>query len=900
VNPVRAAENGFRWLMRVYPARFRRSHGLALFELFRDEARAAHAARGVRGLAAVFMRAAVDTVVAAPGAWLDAPPRFRLRSLFSLFSVFPGCLHDVRVAARQLAKAPGFTAIAVVTLALGIGANVTIFSLVKAVLLRPLASYEPDRVVRVTGRTVTGAPVGRFSFLDFADYRARTRTLTALNGANLATFILDADHQTDQILGEIVSGGYLSMLGARPVAGRTLADADDRADAQPAAVISEALWKRRFGEEPAAIGRSILLNGSPYTLVGVIDRSFGGSFIGAPIDAWAPIAVSGLTLGAGWNTDRSRRTLALIGRLAAGVSITQAQSELRVIAETLDRGHEPDLRSIIETSPGTLAAGDQRRLARTFLSLLLGLVALVLLIAAANVGNLLLARVLGRRRELAVRVALGASRGRLARMLIAESLVIALAGGLGALLLSLWAGSWFANLSPLPTLTLRLDLQPDARVILFAAIAAFASGGLIALVGTLQAIKPDLTPALKEDAIASIGSGSRTRLRAALATVQITVSLLLLIAAALFVRSAREAQAIDLGFDPRNVVVLDVEGSGGRTDAAGGRLFSDLLSRMAVTPGVEAAAVSTRAPLDSSTPLVRVNAKESVAIAPLTSSPSASFLVVSARYFDVVKTPLVAGRAFNETDDELRTPVAIVNETLAARLWPNGDAIGRMLWLEPHAAVSPCTVVGIAKNSKYVTLGEERQNHVYLPFAQHPRRGASVLVRSTLAPDRAADVVQRHLRTIDPHLQGFFTRTLAQHVSVSMLPVRLAASITTIAGMLALGLAVVGLYSLVSFLVAERTHEIGLRMALGASAPEVLRLVLGYGLRLVAVGLAIGLPVALATSRVLSGLLYGVSAKDPTAFVIVPLVVLAVALLACYLPARRAISLDPLVALKRL
>jgi predicted permease len=524
----------------------------------------------------------------------------------------------------------------------------------------------------------------------------------------------------------------------------------------------------------------------------------------------------------------------------------------------------------------------------------------VLLIACANVANLLLARVMGRRRELAVRVALGASRGRLARMLIVEGLILAAAGGAGALLLSIWTSQVFANFRVLPTLTLRLDLRPDARVIAFSAIAALASAVVLGLIGGLQAITPDIAPALKEDSTGSIGGRTTGRVRAALAAVQITVSVLLLIGAALFTRSVRSAGAIDLGFEPRGVVALDVGAVGGRTSAQTLVLLEEVVRKAATLPDVQAAAVSTRAPLDSSTPLASVNPREAVVPGDRT-SPTVTFLVVSAGYFDVVKTPIVVGRPFADTDGAREMPVAIVNETLAKRFWPDGDPIGRRLWVQSVATATPttpCIVVGVAKDSKYVTLGEELRGHVYLPFAQQPRRGMTLLVRSRGPSDRLLNGLQSLLYAVDPHLQGFFGRTLTDHVGVSLLPIRVAASMTTLVAGLALGLALVGLYSLVSFLVAERTHEMGVRMALGAGPGDVLRLVLGYGIRLAGIGLAIGIPIAAAASRLLGSLLYGVSPTDPLVFVAVSVTLMAVATAACYMPARRAMRLDPLQALR--
>ena len=808
---------------------------------------------------------------------------------------------DLRYGWRVLARNPGFTAAAVTTLGVALGTNITVFTLMNAVLLRPLAANEPARVVRIVGRAATGTPVSRFSFADFADFRERSTSLTDLSGVNLATFVLTADNSTEQILGEVASGSYVSLRGGRMAAGRPIVEGDDEPGAAPVAIISDALRQRRFPAGESAVGRQVLLNGSPYTIVGIADASFFGSFIGAPVDVWVPIATSGTALGADWRTDRSKRTLALIGRLKPGVDEQRARSELQAVADTLVREFAPaDRFRTMEVAPGTLVSGDQRRLARTFLSLLLGLVALVLVVACANIGNLLLVRVLGRRREFAIRVALGASRERLIRMLLTESLLIASAGGAVALLLSLWTSRVFGSIAPLPNLSLRFDLDPDLRVVGFAVLATLAAAAVLAIVGALPSARKDTALALKVDTQSSIGDRASSRLRTALAGVQITVSLVLLIGAGLFVRSARNAEAVDLGFDPRGVLATDIDGAARGASTESGRLMDAVLQRVSALPGVEVAAVSTRAPLDSSTPQTRISAQAPIVPgAEVASTTTGSFLVVSPRYFDLVKTPVVAGRTFTERDNPAGPQLVIVNQTLADRLWPDGDAIGRRLWLDPQVSSSPFTVVGIARNSKYLTIGEESQGHLYLPFAQHPRPGMALLVRARGSLDGLANDVQNTLRAIDPSVQGFFTRTLTDHVGVSLLPVRIAARVATLVAALAVVLALVGLYSLLSFLVAERTHEIGLRRALGAGATEVLRLVMAQGVRLIAAGLAVGIPVALAASRVLSSLLYGVSPTDPLVFSLAATALLAVSVLACCLPAIRAMRVDPLTALRQ-
>jgi putative ABC transport system permease protein len=898
------AETAFRWLMLAYPAAFRRAHGLALFELFRDDVRAADARTGRRGVARALARALVDTLANAPAVWMDrrapAHPVAAAHASRGFAALFGGSLDDLRVAGRRLWTSPGYTMLAVATLAVGIGANTTVFSVVNAMLLRPLAARDPDRVVRVVARSGTGAAGAasrRFSYAELVDYRARATTLDELVGANLATMVLESDDRSDQILGEIASGGYLALLGARAQQGRLLGGADDSAGAPPVAMISDALWRRRFGGEPV-VGRRILIDNRDYTIVGVADPAFLGSFVAAPVDAWVPIGSSGTMLGARWDVDRAQRTLMLIGRLRTGAGRERAQAELQSIATALARDFTPQLDPVIEVVPGTLVSGAQRRTLRMFLSLLLGLVGLVLVIACANVANLQLAGVLGRRRELAIRVALGASRWRLARLVALESVLLAAAGGAAALVVSSWTADLLANISPLPTLMLRLDVRPDLRVVAFTGAAALIAAGALAMLGALQAMATCIAPALHEDT-GGLGGPTSTRLRSAMAALQIAVSLLLLVCAALFARSAERAGTVDLGFDPRNVVALDIDASSGRTNGQSRVFFENALRRIAAIPGVTAAAVSTRAPLDSSTPVVRVNGHEEVASAGEAASPSASVLVVSPGYFDVVRTPLVAGRAFTERDDERQPAVAIVNETLAARLWPDGGAIGRRLWLESAASPAPCLVVGIARDSKYVTIGEERQGHVYLAFAQQPRRGMTILVRASAPGARTIDAVQHVLRALDPNVQGFFARTLADHVAVSTLPLRLAVGVASAMAALALALAGLGLYGLVSFLVAERTHEIGVRMALGATQRQVRALVLGYGMKLAAIGLGVGLPLALAGTRLLRRLLFGVSATDPVVFSSVAVTVVAVALLACHLPARRAMRLDPIAAIRR-
>lgn len=806
---------------------------------------------------------------------------------------------DAKAAMRQLRRSPGFLIGTVAMLAAGIGANITIFNLANAVLLRPLASIEPDRVVRITGVVANGLTTHRFLFDEFTEVRARSNVFAGVAAVGQEAFIIAEGGARDEILAEIVSGQYLALLNARTIAGRPLTEQDDRPGAEPVIVIGEHLWRRRFHADPATLGRTLLFNGAPRTIVGIVEAGFNGSFIGAPVDGWTPLASSSAELGADWRTDRTRRRFLLVGRLQPGVSIERAQSELQSLVAAFADVPEAVRLTRVDVVPGTLVFGQQRRLARTFLGLLLGLVSLVLLVVCANVANLMLARLLGRRRELAIRAALGASRAQLVRLLAFESAIIAALGAAAALLMAQWTTSLLTAIRPLPTLSLRFDTHLDWHVLAFtAAIAAIAAVTLI-VAGAIHVARPQLRPALTEDSGGSIGHRSSSRLRGGLVAVQMTVSLLLLVGAALFARSLRHAEAIDLGLDPRNVVIVDADNAGHAGPTQARMFFQQVLRRLEADGMVQSAALSTRAPLDSSTPIAHVDAQGPIDPLRVAPTPTASVLVVSPGFFDVVRTPIVAGRGFVDRDDADAAAVVIVNETLAQRFWPGDSPIGRRLWLDRHASATPCVVIGVARNSRYLTLGEEGQAHVYLPFAQHLQGGMAILTRSREAPDKAIARIRDALAAADPTVQGFFPRTLTQHVSVSLLPVRLAAQLSLAVAALGSLLAAAGLYALVSFLVSERTHELGVRMALGASSSALVRMLVRHGMKLVMIGLAIGIPVGLASGRFLASLLYGVSPTDPLSFVGVSLVIVVMTLAASLGPALRVVRMDPLTALRR-
>jgi len=813
---------------------------------------------------------------------------------------------DLRGAVRQVTRHPGFAGIAILTLAVGIGANAAFFSLVKAVLLRPLAADGADRLVRLYTRTSAGGSVPGFSYADYAQLSERTRTLAPIAAVHLATISLAADRQRDQLLGEIASASYFEILGMRPAVGRMLGPEDDRRDATPAAVLAHRYWRLRFGGDAGVIGRTVFINNRAYTIAGVAEERAMGSFIGAPVDVWIALEPSLSLLGPAAATDRSRRVLQLIARLAPqAAAATPAQSELQIVAPEVARARSERGEFHLELGPGTLLHGPRRAVAAGFLSAMMGLVGLVLIVSAANVANLLLARALARRRELALRMALGAGRTRLIRQLLAESALLAGLGGAAGLLAARWATGAFSAIALLPGFELRLDLSPDPRVVAFTAaatlVAAFAAG----LAPALSAARAAPLTALQEGRGAG-GSRRTTRLRDGLVIAQVAVSVVLLVAAGLLAKSARSAADVDLGFDTARAFATDLDLQAHGYDESRGRVFyRQLIDRVLALPDVASASLANRAPLDSSTPTARV-ARPGAAGRDTSAGVETTYYVVGPQYFDTIRTTMMTGRAFDRRDRDAAPQTVVVNETLARRLWPDeppAQAVGRRLEILPETATErraisgTFDVVGVARDAKYRTIGEDPQPHMYLPFEQHYIPSMTLLVRSRVAAVPAI-AVQEQIAALDPAVQGFFTRTLAQHTAVARVPVQLGAAIARAAGLVALLLGAIGLYGVIACIVAERTRELGVRKALGATGGTIAIAVVGRSVRVAAVGCICGLALAIGAGHGIAGLLYGVSPIDPAVYAIVPLALLCVAVVAAAVPAWRAATVDPVVALR--
>jgi predicted permease len=802
---------------------------------------------------------------------------------------------DIKYGGRMLVKSPGFTLAAVSILALGIGANTAIFTLVNEALLRPRPGIgNPGRLVDV-GRTQDGSGFDNMSYPNYKDYRDRNRTLAGLAGYALEPHAvsLSEGNSAERVHAALVSGNYFSVLEVQPAAGRLFTQEEDQAvGAHTVTVLSHRFWQGRFNGDPGIVGRDLRINGQPVRVVGVASAEFLGSSPIAP-DAWFPMHMYPV-VRPGSNPLESRRSVFMmaVGRLKEGTSLAQARADLSAIAGDLEREF-PEAnqgKGVAITSSG-LIPGDLRLIVAGFFTVLMGFVGLVLLIACFDVAGMLLVRAQQRRREVAVRVALGASRWRIARQLLSEGILLFALGGAAGLLMAVWMRDLLLAFVPDLPVPLHVELSLDWRVLSFGLLLSVVSGLLASLAPALQTSHTDPVAALKEE---TSGTRRRMRLRNALVLGQVAVTLVLLVCAGLFARSLQQAARVDAGIRIENLQAVGLDFAlAGMKESDGLAFAEQLLQRTQSLPGVQSAALAWGLPLDGGG-----RGLGGIAVAGYQGPDGRSGMdvdwnVVTPGYFATLGIPLLRGRDFTAADARGSSEVAIVNEQFANLVWPGGDPIGQEL-INGERTLE---IVGVARNQKYRSLGDQPRNFVFVPLKQNYMGGLVLAVRT--APGAPFfNEFRAMLRGMNPNLPILYTQSMEEVAAVGLLPQRVAGWVAGSLGLLGLLLAGTGLYGVTAFSTTQRTREIGIRMALGARRSDVLSLVLRQGLKLAGIGVAIGLALSLGAAQLIAGLLFGVSPADPPVLLAVAVGLGAVALLASYIPARRATQVDPMVALR--
>ncbi len=897
----RLGRPAYRLLLRLLPPDFRAKHGAEMEELF-AAALGLHRLRGMPLWILGWVRGVADIV--------ELAIRLRSRCLegertLSRGNRMDAMVQDLRFALRSLSKARGFAVVGVLTLALGIGANTAIFSLINGVLLRaPEHIVNPDELVTIWTSDFSGPPFGASSYMDYVDYRDRSPGIEDATAVSPGVVNMAGEDGVTQIrLAEFVTGNYFDVLGVRPRLGRWFTeDEGDPTSAASVAVISEGLWEREFGLDPRVLGRTARLSGQTVTIVGVAPAGFMGSLPLVTPDFWIPSSTQALIQGDQQFQRRGFRGVLIRARLREGVSIEAAQAQLDVVASQLfeeDPGSWTDVReqgrrvSVVKDSrlpPQVQTA------ANGFAALLMAVTGIVLLIACANVANLTLARASRRNRELAVRLSLGAGRGRIVRQLLAESGIIGLVGGLAGAALT-FAGVAFAeSYRPATGVAISLDLGVDGTVLLFSISVTMLTVVAVGLLPALKASRPDLVTDLKEGGDGAGAARRLLNLKNLLVVAQVSASLVLLVGAGLFLKSLQSAMRLDAGFEPDGLatVALSLAREGFSVEEAE-LFFADLNERVAALPGVESTARTDALPLT-----ISAGRRRGVTVPGYTplegEDMEFQFFAVSPGYFSTLRNPLRAGREFAAEDGPEGAEAVIVNEAFAEHFWPGEEPLGKLVNWSGNADAQ---VVGVAADAAYRTLNEETRIAFFTPLRQTPSAAQTLIARTS--PDRAEDLlgpIRAEVMALNSRLPISSLRTVNEAVAGTLLPQRIASWLLSIAGGLGLLLASLGLYGVMSVVVAQRTREVGVRMALGASQGDVVRMVVRQGLRLAVVGSVVGLLLAGGVTRFLESLLFGVNALDPVVFLGMPLAALLVAGVASFLPARRAASVDPAITLR--
>jgi predicted permease len=807
---------------------------------------------------------------------------------------------DIKCGVRALAKSPGFAALAIVTLALGIGANTTIFSWINSTLLNPVPGLsKPSEVVALTLNKPGENPFP-FTYPDVEAMREGQQSFTGITTGNILTVSLTGSGKPERLSGMVASANYFDVLGVQPVVGRGfLPSEDEKPGGAPVAVISYRLWQTHFGADPNIVGRTMELNQHPYSIVGVTPAAFQGSQTGLRTDLWVPIMMQAQLNPLGdLLRDHHYFWLFAFGRLKPGVTLAQAQDEMtrRMKREVDSYPEEHKGHTAVSVYPLWQNPFGLNFFMAKLLPILMCIAGLVLLLACANVANLMLVRGVGRRREIAIRISLGGSRWRLMRQLLVESLLLSLAGGGLALLFTLWTQGTLMKFLPVtPDIPLSLNIEADRTVLLTTLVISLLTGLIFGILPALRSSGIAPADVLKEESGSMSGGLGKARLASGLVVAQISLSLLLLVCAGLFIRSFRSAGQIDPGFNPHNVLIASYDlFTAGYTEATGTEFHRQLLAKLEAVPGVQSVALSTRIPLTFAGGSTAVKPEGYVSSA--NESMETQVSIVSPNYLHTMQIPLVKGREFALQDSKSSQRVAIVSEAFANRYWPGQEALGKQL--NSDLTHEWFTVVGVARDCKEINLNEKPVPFLYLPVSQMYRPGMIINARTAGDPLALARAVENAAHELNPDLALFDETTVEMRDQFSSFGQRVAGTFVGAFGLLALALAAIGVYGVTAYTTRQRTHEIGIRMTLGATRQDVLRLVLGQGVRLTLIGLGLGLVLAFGLTRFLSSLLLGVTSTDTLTFSTVALLLCGVTLFACFLPARWATRVEPQIALR--